>query len=149
MDTAAAIELVERIGAVPDSCPDRDVVLAGTRDLCRLRSWLDGRELSFTRSLTALSSFPEKDLADASKTSLGEGLKLTERAVAAEAFPEVAEAVSSGETTGRHLDVVRAVLRDLTPDQQTRLAEYSERLAEWARSLPDDRFRAKVRALVR
>ena len=59
------VELVERVCAVGDDCADRVVLQQMIADLRRLSSWCQAGEVRAARLLAAVSSFPEKDLADA------------------------------------------------------------------------------------
>ena len=65
MKVAAVHRLMDRIDAVGDDCTDRDVVLGAIADIRRLQSWCQGRDVRMAKILKGLSSFPEKDHADA------------------------------------------------------------------------------------
>ena len=72
--------LVGRVAAVDAGCPDLVVLQAAIDDVRRLRSWVDGREVALARSIAALSSFPEKSLAEAGRTSLRQAEVVFQRA---------------------------------------------------------------------
>src|SRR6188768_1087845 len=75
MEVAAAHQLVDRIDAVGDDCTDRGVVLGAIADIRRLQSWCQGRDVRMAKILKGLSSFPEKDHADASGADLRDGAR--------------------------------------------------------------------------
>ena len=71
-----------------------------------MKSWLEGREVTFARALAKMSSFPEKSLAEAANTSLRNGDRLLKRADTAEAFPEFGMSLDGGRLSGEHVDVL-------------------------------------------
>jgi hypothetical protein len=60
--------LVDRVGSVDAGCADRVALEAAVGVLRRLKSWVEGREVAFARRIAEVSSFPEKSLADASRS---------------------------------------------------------------------------------
>ncbi len=83
--------LVGRVAAVDADCTDSAVVRAAIGELRRLRSWVDGREVTLARLLAGLSSFPEKSLSEAGRTSLRNGERLLGRAETATTVPALGE----------------------------------------------------------
>ena len=70
MELAAVHELVGRVAGVDAGCADRVVLEAAAGQLRRLKSWVESREVAVARGLATVSSFPEKSLADASRSSV-------------------------------------------------------------------------------
>ena len=80
MKTSEVHSLVERVAAVASDCTDWGVLKAGVEDVRRLKSWVEGREVAFAQLTAKVSSFPEKSLAEAGRTSLRNGERLLGRA---------------------------------------------------------------------
>ena len=70
MKVSEVQELVGRVAAVDAGCADWAVLQSAVGELRRLRSWLDGREVMLAGLIAGVSSFPEKSLAEAGRTSL-------------------------------------------------------------------------------
>jgi hypothetical protein len=63
METAEVLSLVGRVAAIDADCTDSAVLRAAVRELRRLKSWVEGREVVLARMVAKVSSFPEKSLA--------------------------------------------------------------------------------------
>ena len=68
--------LVGRVAAVDAGCAEWGVLKAAVEDVRRLKSWVEGREVAFAQQIAKVSSFPEKSLAQAGRTSLRHGEQL-------------------------------------------------------------------------
>ena len=79
--------LVGRVASVDSGSTDWGVLSAAVGDLRVLKSWVEGREVAFAQQIAAVSSFPEKSLAEAGNTSLHSGGQLLKRAETAETMP--------------------------------------------------------------
>ncbi len=106
MRTAEVQTLVSRVADVASDCADCVVLKAGVADLRRLKSWVEGREVEFAQRIAAVSSFPEKSLAEAANTSVRDGGRLLQRAETAAAVPEFGVSLNDGRVSGEHLDVL-------------------------------------------
>ena len=95
------------------------------------------------------SIFPEHVAAEAGRISLPEASKGFDRAVTTAEIPEIGSALSEGQTSGGHIDVVTRALRQLNPAQRDRLAARGEAIALASTLLPRDEFARAVRAEVR
>ena len=73
-------ELVGRVGSVDADCADWVVVQGVVGELARLKSWVEGREVFVAGLVAKVSSFPEKSLAEAGRTSLRDGERVIKRA---------------------------------------------------------------------
>jgi hypothetical protein len=149
MKVADVHELVRRVAAVEAGCADRHVLEAAVAELHRLRSWLDGREVSFARSLSAVSSFPEKSLADAARSGLRQAERIIHRAETVDQVPEFRSSLEAGRLTGAHVDVLSRTLRKLEPAVQQRLVDVAPSLVLIAESATPDEFARTVRAEAR
>jgi hypothetical protein len=140
MEACALVELVGRVAAVDVDGGDRGALEAGVRELRRLRSWVDGREVAFARALKAVSSFPEKTLGEAARVSPREASRTLERAGTVEVAPLFGEALDAGEVSGAHVDVLGRVLRKVTPAVREQIVAQSPRLVAVARQATPDEF---------
>ncbi len=147
-------ELVAAILAVDWSTADQQAVARASRDVRRVRGWLDSIDVAAARRLTELgatspSMFPERVAADAGRVSLTEASKSFDRAQTVTTIPQLGVALQLGDASGAHVDVVTRAMRQLTPDQRDRFVERGDVLALAAASLPRDDFARTVRAEVR
>jgi Domain of unknown function (DUF222) len=145
METAEVHNLVGRVAAVDATCADSGLLKAGLDDLRRLKAWVAGREVAFARRISASSSFPEKSLAEAGRTSLRDGEKLLKRAETAEAVPGLGESLDAGRVSGEHVDVLSRALRQLVPAIRPRLLEKAPGLVSIAENCSPDEFARAVR----
>ncbi|MEY2581338.1 MAG: hypothetical protein QOE09_1187, partial [Ilumatobacteraceae bacterium] len=114
-------ELLERVASVDAGCADWAVLQGVIGELRRLRSWLDAREVVLAGLIAGVSSFPEKSLAEAGRTSLREGEQILHRAETVEQVPELGVSLEAGRVSGAHVDVLGRALRQLQPDLRERL----------------------------
>ena len=137
--------LVGRVAAVSSDCVDSGVLRAGVEDLRRLKSWVEGREVAFAQLMAKVSSFPEKSLAEAGRTSLRNGERLLGRAETAQTVPAFGESLDAGRVSGEHVDVLTRVLRQADPAVQAQLVDQGQRLVKIAEHSAPDEFARSVR----
>ena len=125
MDIELVIERVRRVDTAR-SADDVDTIKGGLRSITQLRSWLTASEAALTAALRPKVTFPEKDLADCSRSSLGEATKTTERADTLAAVPEFADALDAAAITSGHVDEITRHGKGLNDEQR---AEFHERVA--------------------
>ena len=106
MKAAHVHQLVDRIFAVGDDCADRALASRLAADARRLKSVSEAHEVRAAWIVNGLSSFPEKDHADASGGDLRDGITAAQRAATADVVPEIGDSLANGEVTGAHVDVV-------------------------------------------
>lgn len=95
MDITSTRTLIDstHIAATAADTVDRAVLTKGLADCHRLTGWVEAQRLAIVSALDRLSdSCPQNDVATASRTSLREGQKVSERAVAAGSMPELGDA---------------------------------------------------------
>ena len=104
MTSDAVSALVQQISCGPT---DRSLpaLAAGFAQLRQVRSWLEGQEVRLASLAVGVSSFPEKFIADATGGSMRDATVLLARAAVVRQLPGLASLLSSGATTGAHLDV--------------------------------------------
>ena len=141
--------LVGRVAAVDAGCADLVELRAALDDLRRLRSWVDGREVALARSIASLSSWPEKSLAEAGRTSLRQAEVVLQRAGTVEVVPSFGGSLEAGRVSGEHVDVLTRVLRQLEPGARSKLVEAAPGLVVVAEQSTADEFARVVRAEAR
>ena len=100
--------------------------VAGTRDevsqavslLARVRCWIDAEEMRLAGMMAELSPMPERDLAEAARSTVHAAERALERAALATKVPALAEALVAGRVTGEHLDAVVRELRRVEPEHR-------------------------------
>lgn len=120
------IERVGRVDAARRGDSDVDSIKQALRAVTHLRSWLSASEAELTSRLRPQVTFPEKDLADCTRSSLGEAVKTNERAETLAAVPEFADALDDAAITQGHVDEITKKGKGLTDEQR---AEWFERVA--------------------
>ena len=145
MNTEDVQSLVGRVAAVPSDCSDWGVLRAGVEDVRRLKSWVEGREVALAQLVADVSSFPEKSLAEAARTSLRNGERLLGRAETAKAVPAFGESLDAGRVSGEHVDVLTRALRHVEPAVREKLIDQGDRLAKIAENTAPDEFARSVR----
>ncbi|MGZ4738297.1 MAG: DUF222 domain-containing protein [Ilumatobacteraceae bacterium] len=123
-------------------------------DLRRVRGWADSVEVAASARLAVLarespSMFPERVAADAGHVSLTEASKGFDRARTVQTMPELGVALTAGETSGGHVDVVTRAMRDLDDGQRRQLGERGDVLARAAAVQSREEFAKTLRREVR
>ncbi len=114
-----------------------------------MRSWLDGREVLLGRLMAAVSSYPEKSLADAGRTGLRQAEQVIKRAETVEQVPEFGVSLEAGNVSGAHVDVLARTLAQLQPATRQELIDLAPSLALVAENVTADEFARTVRAEAR
>ncbi|MEP7204444.1 MAG: hypothetical protein ABI894_17660, partial [Ilumatobacteraceae bacterium] len=140
MKTTDVQELVGRLAAVDAGCADWASLRVAVDDVRRLRSWVDGREVAVARIVAEVSSFPEKSLAEAGRTSLRHGEQVLKRAETVKTVPELGASLSAGRVSGEHVDVMGRVLRQLDPAVRQELIDAVPNLVLIAENTSADEF---------
>jgi hypothetical protein len=149
MELADVYELVGRVASVDAGCADRLVLGTAVAELRRLKSWVEGRELLFARRIAEVSSFPEKSLADAGRSSLRQAEQIMRRAETAGEMPVFATSLEAGRVSGEHVDVLGRAIRQLDPGVRQGLIDQALTLVLLAEQSTPDEFARTVRAEVR
>src|SRR4051794_1163477 len=149
MRTGEVHELVDRAAALESCRRDRVSTEIVVDELRRLRAWLDGRDVAAARLVAEVSSFPEKSLADAGRTSLRDAGRTLTRVETTAQVPEFAESLDAGRVSGGHVDVLARTLRDVQPDVRDKLLEQAPSLVLIAEQATTQEFARTIRAQVR
>ena len=149
MRLAEVHELVEAVGGLDPACRDRGVLAQVAASSARLRAWLDGRDAAMAAQVEQVASYPEKVLADASRTSLKDAERTVKRAQTTRVLPQLGEALADGVVSGVHVDVAGRALGQLEPRQRDALVDRADWLVGMAQRSTPDEFRVAVGAEVR
>lgn len=141
--------LVGRVAAIDADCAEWGVLQTAVGDLRRLKSWVEGREVAFARSIAKVSSYPEKSLAEAGCTTLRQAEQVLHRADTAYAVPEFGTSLDAGRVSGEHVDVLTRTLGQLEPAVRAKLIENAPSLLPIAEHVAADEFARAVRAEAR
>jgi hypothetical protein len=145
MEVVGVIERVERIAAVRvDPAADADLVRSGLVAVREVRAWLDAQHAGLVARLRVVDSFPEKSIADAARTSLGQAAKSTERATTLDRTPTLADALGDGAITAEHIDAVTRVSKKLDGARRGEFVERANRLAEVAKAGTVEEFTRRL-----
>src|SRR5262249_35292438 len=101
------------------------------------------------RLMAEVSSFPEKSLADASRTGLRQAEQALRRVDTVDLVPEFGASLDAGRVTGGHVDVWSRTLRQVEPEVRDGLIEQAGSLVLIAEQVSADEFARTVRAQAR
>jgi hypothetical protein len=149
MRLAEVHELVETVGGVDPGCRDRAELSAAVAASARLRAWLDGRDVAIAAQVEQVASYPEKVLADASRTSLRDAERTVQRNRTTRLLPQLGAALADGFVSGIHVDVAGRALGHLEPGQRHALVDRADWLVGMAQRSTPDEFRARLATEVR
>jgi hypothetical protein len=149
MELVEVHELVGRVAAVDAGCADRLVLEAAVAELRRLKSWVEAREVAVARGLAMVSSFPEKSLADASRSSVRQAEQVLLRGETIAQMPGFGSSLDAGRVSGDHVDVLARTLRQAPPAVRDQLSADAARLVLIAEASTPDEFARSVRAEAR
>ena len=145
MDVGDVHRLVERVAAVDASCADRFTLESAVGELRCLKSWVESREVWLARALREVSSFPEKNLADAARTNLRDAETVMRRAEVVDAVPAFEQAFDAGRVSGAHVDAFERAMRNLEPTPRQLLTDQAPRLVRIAETSSADEFAKTLR----
>jgi hypothetical protein len=97
MEIGAVVERVEHISAVRSNpAADADLVQSGLVAIREVQAWCDAQHAGLVARLRDVDAFPEQRIAKASKKSLGQAAKSTERSTTLAKTPKLAERWMTG-----------------------------------------------------
>lgn len=148
MDVAQASGLLQRVAAVREGA-SRDELAAAVGHLRLVRSWVEAEEVRLAAQVVAVSSFPEKTLADAGRGSLRDAGAVLARVSMLRLVPSLAAALAAGRITGEHVDALARRWARLEQPVRDRLLAAGIRWAAAAAVRTPERFGAFVAEQVR
>jgi hypothetical protein len=145
MEFELVIERVRRVDAVRgDAGCDAASIEAGLQASAELRAWLAAADAVMIERLRPQVSFPERTIADCTRTSLGEAMKATERAATLAALPEFASALSAAAITAAHVDAVTNTIKAIEEPARNELVERIRPLVAVAAAATVRQFRNRL-----
>lgn len=141
-------ELVHRVSYAPADS-SQAALAAGFAQLRQVRSWVEGQEVRLASLAVEVSSFPEKFIADATGGSMRDATVLLARAAVVRQLPGLAALLSSGATTGAHLDVAVRRLQRLEVTVRDRLLLDAAKLAAAAAGRTPEQYSSFIAERVR
>lgn len=131
MQLSEAIERLETVVATTGS-PDADTTAIGhaLSASSQLKSFLASQDAELARMLRAVpGSFPEATIADATRCSLNDAARDTERASTLDHADAMADALANGTIATGHVDALTRAGRQLNDEQRAELLDQHEELA--------------------
>jgi hypothetical protein len=145
MEIGGVIERVERIAVVrSDPAAGADLIETGLVAVREVQAWCDAQHAVLVERLGLVDSFPEQRIAKASKTSVGEASKATERSATLSDTPSLADALGDGAITAEHVDAVTRVSKQLDAGQRAALITAADSLADVARAATVQEFTRRL-----
>jgi hypothetical protein len=133
MDIDGVIERARRIAAVrADAAAERATIESALGAATQLRSWLAASEAGLSGRLAGLVTFPEKAIADCTRSSLGEAAKTKARNDTLVAVPSFGSALDAGAVTAGHVDAITRAGAQLEPELRNELFDRVAGLVEVA-----------------
>jgi Domain of unknown function (DUF222) len=139
LELATAIHGFDAAGS---SLDETNTALAS---VTRLAGWLESRRLAMVGRIGELSSFPEKHIATATRTSQRDATKTAKRASTLARSPELAASLADGKVTAGHVDAVTNALGSVDPAERAKLTPAIARLLPVAENGTPAEFERAVR----
>ncbi len=118
---------------------------AALRASSQLRSWLASSDAALTARLAAQVSFPEKTIADCTRSTLNEAARSKERSDTLGKIPSLADALDHASVTPGHVDAVTKATKSLDHDEQrTELFDRVSGLIDVATAATVEEFRRRL-----
>ena len=145
MEIAGVVERVERIVSVrANPAADTDLIQTGLVAVREVQAWCDSQHAGLVVQLREVDSFPEQAVAKASKQSLGQAAKTTERSKTLDATPNLAGALDDGAITAEHVDAVTRASKKLDGTKRAELITRADRLVDVAKAGTVDEFARRL-----
>ncbi len=150
MEVGAALERVREIAAVrADEAAGPGDIEGALRAVSQLRSWLAASDAALTARLAPQVSFPERTIAECTRSSLNDAAKAKERSDTLDAVPSFADALDAASVTPAHVDAITRAGKSLDADQRTELFERVADLVDMASAATVEEFRRRLSLVVR
>jgi Domain of unknown function (DUF222) len=145
MDIGAVITGIEQIGAFDRPGASLDDTKASLVTARRVRGWVDAQILLMTQRLCEVSSFPEGDLATASRTAQKSATAALKRADTVAKMPDFGRSLADGAISSEHVDSATRALGRLKAEHRPAFIRQSGRLALLAGNTTPEEFENKLR----
>lgn len=146
MEIAAVVERVREVAAVrADPAAKPATIEAALRASSQMQAWLASSDAALAARLAQQVSFPEKNIADCTRSTLGAAGKTTERAATLGNVPTLADAFDAAAVTAGHVDAVTRAGKSLDDDdQRAELFDRVDDLVGVAAAASVDEFRKRL-----
>ncbi len=143
---AGVIERAERVISVrADATASAASLTSAMRSIAEMRAFLAAADADLAIRLRAVSSFPEPEIAEASRESLSAASKVIERGETLSFVAGLADALDDARVTAGHVDAVTRGAKALEPEQREALFCRVEGLVGEAAGLSVAEFARRVR----
>ena len=150
MDVGAVHDRLRDVAAVrADDGAGRASIEAALRASSQIRSWLASADAVLTARLATQVSFPEKAIADCTRSSVSDAAKAKERSDTLGAVPSFADALEAADVTPAHVDAITRAGKPLAGDQRSELFDRVAALVDVASAATVDEFRRRLALEVR
>jgi hypothetical protein len=151
MEIGAVIERATAVLAVrSDPAADPASIESALRASSQLRSWLASSDAALTARLAAQVSFPEKTIAECTRSSLNEAARSKARSDTLDKVPSLADALDDAAITPAHVDAVTKATKSLDDDdQRAELFDRVHGLVDVASAATVEEFRRRLALEVR
>jgi len=145
MQIGGVVERVQRVAAVRrDGVADRVTIESALRASAELKAWLAAGDAELAGRLAAQVSFPEKAIADCTRSSLNDATKAKERSDTLDKVPGFAGALDAADVTPAHIDAITRGAKPLTDQQRDDYYDRVAALVEVAASASVEEFRRRL-----
>jgi hypothetical protein len=123
-----------------DAAASADLIESGLVAVREVQAWCDAQHAGLVQQLGRVDSFPEQRIANASKKSLGQAAKITERSKTLTKTPELADALDDGAITADHIDAVTRASKKVNATKRGQLLDRANALVDVATAGTVDEF---------
>ncbi len=132
-----------------DDAAEPAVIESALRASSQIRSWLASSEAALTTRLASQVSFPEKAIADCTRSSLNDAVKSKERSDTLASVPALADALDTADVTAGHVDAVTRASKPLDDEQRAELFGRIEALVDVESAATVEQFRKRLALEIR
>ena len=145
MQIGAVVERVREVSSTSvDPTAGRSALEAAITASAQVKAWLAAADARLTTALAAQVSFPEKTIADCTRSSLNEATKAKERSDTLNKVPGFADALDAAAVTAAHVDAITSKAKPLTDSQRSEYFDRVAGLVSVASSATVDEFRRRL-----
>jgi len=151
MEIGAVVERVGTSASVrADAVADPASIESAMRASTQIRSWLASSEALLAARLASQVSFPEKAIADCTRSSLNDAARTKERSETLSSVPSFADALDAADVTAGHVDAITRAGKSLDDkEQRSELFDRVADLVDLASVATVDEFRKRLSLEVR
>ena len=134
-----------RADALADVAAVRSAMIAARE----ITAWVAAQQAGLVAKLAGLESFPEASIAAASKGSLGDAVKVRERADTLAVAPRLAGALDDGAITAGHVDALTRASKQIAGEHRDELLDRVDALVGVAEVTSVEQFTKRIRLEVK